>query len=486
MTQSSSSPGALNHLDEVAVGPARVHGVDADGQGLLPQSPSRRAAITPARAASFWSGVTLSSRSNMISSAGRLEALRSIFGALPGTDRQERRGRALAVGSVVRSAGLATGSSSVDAVGRGSSLWGSVARMDARQLEQAARGVLSAPAYDYYAGGADDEVTLADNVAAWSRYRLRPHTLRDVSQTSTATVVLGTEVSMPLLVAPMAYQRLADDEGEVATARGTAAAGTVMLVSTLATVSLEDVAAAAPAAPRWFQVYVHKDRGWTEDLVKRAEAAGYRALVLTVDLPVMGYRRRDERNRFTLPDGMDMANVGASVPHVEGSGVAAYATTQLEPNLTPADIGWLRGLCDLPVVVKGILRGDDARLAVEAGASGIIVSNHGGRQLDSALAGADALPDVAAAVGGDAEVYVDGGVRRGTDVVKALALGARAALIGRPVVWGLAVGGEAGVTGVLERMQAEIERAMALCGTPTVADIARDLVVPSATQPEAV
>jgi 4-hydroxymandelate oxidase len=354
--------------------------------------------------------------------------------------------------------------------------------MDALQLEQRARAALSVPAYDYYAGGADDELTLADNVAAWSRYRLRPHTLRDVSQVSPVTTVLGTEVSLPLLVAPMAYQRMADDEGEAATARGAARAGTVMLTSTLATVSLEDVAAAAPEGPRWFQLYVHRDRGWTEDLVQRAEASGYRALVLTVDLPVLGHRPRDERNHFALPDGMDHANVPAHLPHVEGSDIAAYAARQLEPNLTPADIEWLRGLSGLPVLVKGVLRGDDARLAVEAGAAGVIVSNHGGRQLDTAIAGADALPDVVAAVGADVEVYVDGGIRRGTDVVKALALGARAALVGRPVLWGLAAGGEDGVVGVLEGLRAELARAMALCGTPTVADVTRDLVVPPAGQ----
>lgn len=349
--------------------------------------------------------------------------------------------------------------------------------MDAFELEQRAKGMLAASTYEYYAGGADDELTVADNVAAWSRLRLRPHVLRDVSAVSTRTTVMGTEVSMPLLVAPMAYQRLAHDGGEATTARAAARAGTVMLVSTLATVSLDDVAAAVPGAPLWFQLYVHKDRAWTEELVKRAVSVGYRALVLTVDVPVLGHRPRDERNRFALPEGMDMANVGTTVPHVDGSGIASYASTQLEPALTPADIEWLRGLSDLPVLVKGVLRGDDARLAVEAGAAGIVVSNHGGRQLDSAVSGADALPEVVAAVGGDAEVYVDGGIRRGTDVVKALALGARGVLMGRPVLWGLAADGEQGVVDVLESMRTEIARAMALCGTPTLAHITRDLVL---------
>jgi 4-hydroxymandelate oxidase len=349
--------------------------------------------------------------------------------------------------------------------------------MDHVRLEERARASLSVPAYDYYAGGADDELTVADNLAAWQRLRLRPHTLRDVSAVSTATTVLGTEVSMPLIVAPMAYQRMADDGGERSTARAAARAGTVMCVSTLATVSVDDVAAAAPETALWFQLYVHRDRAWTEELVKRAAESGYRALVLTVDLPIVGYRPRDERNRFALPQGMEMANVGEPVPHVEGSGLSTYARDQIDDSLTPADIEWLAGLVDIPVLVKGILRGDDARLAVEAGAAGIIVSNHGGRQLDTAIASVDALPDVVATVGADVEVYVDGGVRRGTDVVKALALGARAVLLGRPVIWGLAGAGEQGVVDVLAVMREELTRAMVLCGTPTVADITRDLVV---------
>jgi len=349
--------------------------------------------------------------------------------------------------------------------------------MDLVELERRARTVLTRDAYDYYAGGADDEVTVADNVAAWSRLRLRPHVLRDVSAVTTATTVLGTPVDLPVLVAPMAYQRLATDAGEAATARAAAAAGTVMLVSTLATVSLEDVAAAAPQAPRWFQLYVHRDRGWTEELVRRAAAAGYGALVLTVDLPVLGYRPRDERNAFSLPDGLQMANVGRTTADTEDmSALRLYASQEMDAALTPADIEWLRGLVDLPVLVKGVLRGDDARLAVDAGAAGVIVSNHGGRQLDGAVSGADALPEVAAAVAGRAEVYVDGGVRRGTDVVKALALGARAVLVGRPLLWGLACGGEQGAADVLEGLRAGLARALALCGTPSPDDVTRDLL----------
>lgn len=348
--------------------------------------------------------------------------------------------------------------------------------MDVDELQRRAREVLSPMAYDYFSGGADDECTLRESRSVWARRRLRPHVLRDVSSVATATTVLGAPVSMPVLVAPMAYQRLAHDDGERATARAAAACGTAMIVSTLATVSLEEVGTAAPSALRWFQLYVHRDRGWTEELVRRAVAAGYAALVLTVDVPVLGHRRRDERNAFALPAGMQMANVGAAVPHGDGSGLAAYAGSELDPALTPADIGWLAGISGLPVVVKGVLRGDDAMECVHAGAAGVAVSNHGGRQLDTALSAADALAGVVEAVAGRAEVYVDGGIASGTDVVRALALGAQAVLLGRPVLWGLAVGGEQGVRDVLAEVRAELVRAMTLCGVPDLSLLTADLV----------
>lgn len=348
--------------------------------------------------------------------------------------------------------------------------------MDLDELAREAEAIIAPSAWDYYAGGADDELTLVDNVDAWRRMRLRPHVLRDVSDVDTATTVLGTRVAAPVLVAPTAYQRMAHDEGEAGTARGAAAADTVMIVSTLATTSLEDVAAAVEA-PRWFQMYIRRDRGWTRELVQRAVASGYRALVLTVDAPVLGHRRRDERNRFSLPEGMEMANIGSAVPEVDGSGLAAYAGDQFDRTLTFDVIGWLREESGLPVVVKGVHRGDDALSAVRAGAAGVVVSNHGGRQLDTAIATADALPEVVEAVGDDAEVYVDGGIRRGTDVLKAVALGARAVLVGRPILWGLATGGPDGVTAVLDHLREELVRAMTLCGASTVDDLDRDLVL---------
>jgi 4-hydroxymandelate oxidase len=344
--------------------------------------------------------------------------------------------------------------------------------VDLAELEREARERLEPDAYDYFAGAADDELTAAANLVAWRRLRLRPHVLRDVGKVSTATTVLGAPVSLPVLVAPIAYQRLAHPEGEAATQRGAAEAGTLMLLSTQATVSLEEVAAAAPDAPRWFQLYVYRDRRIAADLVARAAAAGYRAVVLTADLPVPGNRLRDLRNRFELPPWTGLANLSAPEARVDVVKIARY----FDPTLTMETIGWLRGLSELPVVVKGVLRGDDAAACLEAGAAAIIVSNHGGRQLDSAVTSAEALPEVVEAVAGRAEVYVDGGIRRGTDVVKALALGARAVLVGRPVVWGLASGGAAGVRAVLDGYREELERSLALCGAASLADLTPDLV----------
>lgn len=343
------------------------------------------------------------------------------------------------------------------------------------QLQLRAQQLLPPHAWDYYSGGADEEVTLGESQLAWARLRLRPHVLHDVSTVSTATTVLGRPVAMPVLVAPMAYQRMAHDDGERATARAAARVGTTMIVSTLATVSLEDVASCTPD-PGWFQLYVHRDRGWTAELVRRAVAAGYSAVVLTVDLPLLGHRRRDEANGFTLPPGLTMANVGAPVPTVEGSGLASYASAELDPSLTPDDITWLAELSGLPIVVKGVLRGDDAVACVTAGAAAIAVSTHGGRQLDTAVATAHALPEVVQAVADRAEVYVDGGLRIGTDVLKALSLGARAVLLGRPVLWGLAVAGEQGVVDVLEQLRAELARAMALTGAAELSALTDDLV----------
>jgi 4-hydroxymandelate oxidase len=346
--------------------------------------------------------------------------------------------------------------------------------LDLAELERRARERLDRRAYDFFAGGADDEITVAANPAAWARLRLRPHMLRDVGAISTSTTVLGAPVSIPVLVGPIAYQRLAHPDGELATAAGAAAARTLMVVSTQATATLEEIAEVAPEAPRWFQLYVYRDRRIAAELVRRAAACGYQAVVLTADVQVPGNRERDKRNQFQLPPGMGLANLVAPDDRIDVVNIARH----FDPTVTLEAIGWLGEQSPLPVVVKGILRGDDAVACLDAGAAAIVVSNHGGRQLDGAVPTADALAEVVEAVAGRAEVYVDGGIRRGTDVVKALALGARAVLLARPIIWGLATGGADGVQAVLDGYRDELERDLALCGTPTLRDVTPDLVAP--------
>ncbi len=357
------------------------------------------------------------------------------------------------------------------------------------EFESLARQKLPAMAYDYYASGAGDEITLRENRAAYERLELRYRVLVDVSRRDLATTVLGQSVAMPVLAAPTAFHRLAHPEGEAATARAAAQAGTIMILSTLSNTPVEEVTAAA-AGPVWFQLYVYRDRGATRGLVERVEAAGCRALVLTVDAPLLGRRERDERNRFRLPEDMAVANMlpagyGRLPEPAGGSGLAAYVADLLDSSLSWRDLDWLCSVTKLPVLVKGIVRGDDAVRAAEHGARGIVVSNHGGRQHDTAPATIGVLPEIVAALergapGGAArpEILLDGGVRRGTDVVKALALGARAVLVGRPILWGLTVAGQAGVARVLEMLRAELDLAMALCGCPSLREITPDLLRP--------
>ncbi len=348
------------------------------------------------------------------------------------------------------------------------------------EVEARALGRLTPMARDYYASGAIDEVTLRWNREAYERIALRPRALVDVSARDLSTNILGRRHRWPVIVAPTAFQRLAHPEGEAAVARAAAAEGVTMTLSTMATTSLEDVAAAAPGAPHWFQLYVFRDRDLTQTLVRRAEAAGYEAIVLTVDAPLLGRRERDARNLFALPEGMSAANLADALARVSSdgsdSGLAQFFASQIDPGFTWADLAALCASTRLPVLVKGVLRADDAARAIEAGARGIIVSNHGGRQLDTAVASIDALPEVVEAVAGRAPVLVDGGVRRGTDILKALALGAEAVLLGRPILWGL-VDGEPGVRRVLALLRAEFDLAMALGGCASRAEVTRDLVV---------
>ena len=351
---------------------------------------------------------------------------------------------------------------------------------------------LSSMALDYYASGAWDEITLRDNREAFERWKLRPKMLVDVSKRDLSTTILGSAIELPILIAPMAFHCLATPEGELATARAAAKLGTVMVLSTLSTKSIEEVAIASDQSklaanstrknPLWFQLYVHRDRSLTKSLVERAYAAGFQALCLTVDAPMLGQRERDRRNQFVLPPGMELANLknlaDLEISHKPGeSGLFQYFAEQLDPAITWKDLEWLQSLSPLPLVVKGILRGDDAIRAVEHGAKAIIVSNHGGRQLDGAIASIDALSEIVAAVGIRAEVLVDGGIRRGTDILKALALGAKAVLLGRPILWGLAVAGSAGAQHILELLRDELDLAMALSGCSNLQDIDPSLVV---------
>jgi len=348
-------------------------------------------------------------------------------------------------------------------------------------FEVAAAARLSAMAYDYYRSGADEEHTLRRNRDAWTTYEIWYRTLVDVSAPRVSTTVLGTEVASPILVAPTAYHRLAHVEGECATARAAADAGSLYVASTLATTTLEEVAAAAPGAPRWFQLYVHKDRDFTARLVERAKSAGYGAIVVTCDTPVLGRRCADVRNGFCLPDGMVMANLVEILPPDLGEGagseLARFVASRHDASFTWSDLRALADACaPLPLVVKGIVRGDDARAALDHGARAIWVSNHGGRQLDLSPSTAEGLEEVVSAVDGRAEVYVDGGIRSGTHALMALGLGARAVFVGRPVLWGLAAGGQAGVTRVLALLVDELVRAMQLAGCADVTAVARDLV----------
>ena len=342
-------------------------------------------------------------------------------------------------------------------------------------FEREAERLLEPGALGYFAGGAGDEETMRGNIAAFARWHLRPRVLVDVSTVSTATAVLGREASMPVLVAPTAFQRLAHFDGELATARAAAAAGTVLIQSTLSSVTPAEVAAAAPAGRRWFQLYWSADREFTRDLLAQVREAGFEAVVLTVDFAKAGRRERDLRARFALPDDLATPNIPGSLARENFHAALGHV---VDAALTWRDLEWLRDAAGIPVLLKGVLTREDAVLAVEHGAAGLVVSNHGGRQLDGAAPSLDALPEVVEAAAERAEVLFDGGIRRGADVAKALALGARAVLVGRPVIWGLAVGGEDGVARVLELLRAEVALALTHLGCTSPADVTRAHVGP--------
>jgi isopentenyl diphosphate isomerase/L-lactate dehydrogenase-like FMN-dependent dehydrogenase len=341
--------------------------------------------------------------------------------------------------------------------------------------ERIAAERLEAGPLAYFGGGAGDELTMRENVAAYRRWALRPRVLVDVERTTTATTVLGAEISMPILVAPVAVQALAHPDGEAGMARAAAGAGTIMSLSTIASARPAEVAAAAPGGRRWFQLYCFRDRGITDALVAEAIESGFEAIVVTVDAPRGGKRDRDLRSGFQIPTGIGVPSVEAAVGGGARLGISEVFEL-VDPSLAWSDIERLAAGSEVPVLVKGVLRGDDAALAVEHGAAGVVVSNHGGRQLDGAVATIEALPEVAEAVGGRCEIIVDGGVRRGGDVLVALALGATAVQIGRPALWGLVAGGEAGARRVLELLREELDLGLALLGCRSPAEVGRDRV----------
>ncbi|NWR31718.1 HAOX2 oxidase, partial [Tachuris rubrigastra] len=323
-------------------------------------------------------------------------------------------------------------------------------------FEAYAKKYLPKIAWDYFAAGADDCNTRDENILAYKRIRFRPRMLRDVSMMNTGTKILGTEISFPVGIAPTGFHQLAWPDGEKSTARAAKAMNTCYIASTYSTCTLEEISAAAPGGLRWFQLYIHRNRAASQQLVQRAEALGFQALVLTADLPYTGKRRDDIRNGFRLPPHMKLKNLEWDFEVCKMS--------LLDPSITWNDIYWLQSLTHLPIIIKGILTKEDAELAVRHGVKGIIVSNHGGRQLDEGPATIDALVEVVEAVRGRVEVYLDGGIRKGSDVLKAVALGAKCVFIGRPALWGLAYKGEEGVQDVLRILQDEFRLSMALAG----------------------
>lgn len=346
-------------------------------------------------------------------------------------------------------------------------------------FEPLARGRIPPMAYEYICGGAADEISLRANRTAFERIRLKPRVLVDVSRLDTSVTLFGQALPHPILLAPTAYHRLFHPEGEHATARGAGDASTTFVVSSFATTAIEQIAGSA-SAPLWFQLYVQRDRGFTRDMVQRAEAAGCRAVCVTVDTPVSGARNREARAGFELPPGIEL-------PHLKGlvQGDPSYGhrprhreifSSVLDPTLAWKDVAWLLSFARVPVLLKGVLNPDDAERGVQEGIAGLIVSNHGARNLDTVPATIDALPLVAERVAGRVPTLVDGGIRRGTDVLKALALGAAAVLIGRPYLYGLGVAGAAGVTRIVEILRAELEMALALTGRTSLAQVDRGLI----------
>uniref|UniRef100_A0ACD5YWW4 Uncharacterized protein n=1 Tax=Avena sativa TaxID=4498 RepID=A0ACD5YWW4_AVESA len=349
--------------------------------------------------------------------------------------------------------------------------------VNTREYQELAKKALPKMHYDYINGGAEDEHTLRDNIAAYGRIQLRPRVLVDVSNINMSTSLLGYDMPSPIIVAPTGSHKLANPEGEVATARAAASCNSIMVLSFSSSCRIEEVASSCNAI-RFYQLYVFKKRDVSATLVRRAESHGFKAIVLTVDTPVLGRREADIRNKMVAPPNENLEGLMSfdDLDTTDGSKLEKYACDTLDPSLSWKDVEWLKSITSLPILLKGIVTAEDARKAVEAGAAGVIVSNHGARQLDYAPATISALEEVVKAVAGAVPVLVDGGIRRGTDVIKALALGAQAVMVGRPVLFGLAARGEAGAKHVIEMLNRELELAMALCGCRSVGEITRDRV----------
>ncbi|MBV9954656.1 MAG: alpha-hydroxy-acid oxidizing protein [Pseudolabrys sp.] len=345
---------------------------------------------------------------------------------------------------------------------------------DLDQLEKEAETKLPPPSWAFCVTGADDEITSIENVSAWRNLRLRPRVLNDISKAATETTVLGQKIAAPILIAPTGRHKLFHPQGERETARGAALADAVYVMATSANVPLEEVAKERKNAPQWFQLYLFPEHDEVERLIDRVAAAGFTALALTVDNQVYGWSPRQARIPFEPRDDIRNVNMPGQ-PMARTAYDASFRGKVVFPT-TWRELEWLVKRSPIPVICKGVMRGDDARRCVDLGAKAVMVSNHGGRHLDTTITTAQALPDVVDAVKGRAEVYVDGGIRRGTDVVKALALGARAVMVGRPPIWGLAVNGAEGVAAVMRHLQEDLLRAMQLCGIKTPSEAARDLV----------
>lgn len=349
---------------------------------------------------------------------------------------------------------------------------------DIKEIEVSALHHLSSDVYDFFSGGAGDEDTLHQNIVSFDKIKVLPRVLRNVESRSLATIVLGNEIAFPLLIAPMAFQKLAHPDGEIAVAKGAHEANVLMTLSTLSTSSFEQVKCVGQM-PIWFQLYIYKDREITKNLIQQAEQCGFNGLVLTVDAPLYGKRKREIVNPLRLTKQIQLDNLqkaGLDLNAIDLPQLAPYLASLLDPSITWKDIEWIRSISSLPIILKGVMNPRDVEIAHEYNIDALIISNHGGRQFDSALSAIEALLAISEVNAGKTELILDGGIRRGSDILKAIALGAKAVMVGRPILWGLAAGGVEGVTRVLSILKSELDMAMALCGCKSIEEVNKDIL----------